>query len=108
MGPSFFAYPRRISCSGSKGDARSFGKRVLPCSGLLEDRQDSSQHAEGVQVQRAVRDIVVLQVQPLVVLDVRAPVAGPPAVRPGFTLLYMRRPAVAPPAPPGSDGDAGR
>lgn len=94
MGPSFFAYPRRISCSGSKGDARSFGKRVLPCSGLLEDRQDSSQHAEGVQVQRAVRDIVVLQVQPLVVLDVRAPVAGPPAREAGLHLVVQRPAAV--------------
>lgn len=94
MGPSFFVYPKRISCSGSKGDARSFGKRVLPRSGLLEDRQDGSQHAEGVQVQRAVRDVVVLQIQPLVVLDVRAPVAGPPACEAGLHLVVQRSAAM--------------
>lgn len=94
MGPSFFVYPKRISCSGSKGDARSFGKRVLPRPGFFENRQDGSQHAEGVQVQRAVRDVVVLQVQPLVVLDVRAPVAGPPACEAGLHFVVQRSAAM--------------
>ena len=72
---------------------------IKHCSSLLralslEDRQDGSQHAEGVQVQRAVRDVVVLQVQPLVVLDVRAPVAGPPAREAGLHFVVQRAAAV--------------
>lgn len=63
-----------------------------PC--FLEDRQDGSQHAQGVQVQRAVGDVVVLQVQPLVVLDVRASVAGPPAREAGLHLVVQRPAAV--------------
>lgn len=39
-------------------------------------------------------DIVVLQVQPLVVLDVRAPVAGPPARETGLHLVVQRSAAV--------------
>ena len=65
-----------------------------PRPGLLEDRQDGSQHAQCVQVQRAVRDIVVLQIQPLVVLYVRAPVAGPPAREAGLHLVVQRAAAV--------------
>lgn len=75
-----------VGCAG--------GMRVLSRPGLLEDRQDGSQHAEGVQVQRAVRDVVVLQIQPLVVLDVRAAVAGPPAREAGLHLVVQRAAAV--------------
>lgn len=65
---------------------------ALSRPGLLEDRQDGSQHAKGIQVQRAVGDVVVLQVQPLVVLDVRASIAGPPAREAGLHLVVQRRP----------------
>ena len=40
------------------------------------------------------RNVVVLQVQPLVVLDVRAPVAGPPTCEAGFYLVVQRTAAV--------------
>lgn len=67
---------------------------ALSRPGLLEDRQDGSQHAKGIQVQRAVGDVVVLQVQPLVVLDVRASIAGPPAREAGLHLVVQRAAAV--------------
>lgn len=73
---------------------RARGVRVLPRPGFFENRQDGSQHAKGVQVQRAVRDVVVLQIQPLVVLDVRAPVAGPPACEAGLHLVVQRSAAM--------------
>ena len=66
----------------------------LPCSYLFEDCQDGPQHAKGIQVQRAVRNVVVLQVQPLVVLDVRASIASPPAREAGLHLVVQRPAAV--------------
>lgn len=45
-------------------------------------------------MQRAVCDVVVLKIQPLVVLDVRAPVAGPPAREAGLHLVVQRPAAV--------------
>lgn len=67
---------------------------VLLGAGFLQNRQDGSQHAKGIKVQRAVGDVVVLQIQPLVVLDVRAPIASPPAREAGLHLVVQRAAAV--------------
>lgn len=74
--------------------------RTLPsrgrslCSGPFENRQNGPKHAKSIQIQRAVGDVVVLQVQSLVVLDVRASIASPPAREAGLHLVVQRPSAV--------------
>lgn len=60
----------------------------------LEDGEGGAEDAEGVQVQGAVGDVVVFQLQALLVLDVGAAVAAPPAGEPGLHLVVQGAPSV--------------
>ena len=61
---------------------------LLLCPFSLEDGGGGAQDAEGVQVQGAVGDVVVLQLQALLVLYVGTPVAAPPTREAWLCLLY--------------------